>query len=74
MKPSRSRERKKYQDDLEPDDLEVEERFPDAATAGKVNLERWERAAEAATRGESVSEVMRELQGDEGEDEYDDLD
>ncbi|KAE9036796.1 hypothetical protein PR003_g6922 [Phytophthora rubi] len=59
-----------YQDDSDPGDLEVEECFPAAAQAGRASLERWERAAEAATRGASVSEVMRELQGDEEEDEY----
>ncbi|KAE9203202.1 hypothetical protein PF004_g18202 [Phytophthora fragariae] len=62
-----------YQDDSDPGDLEVEERFPDAARAGLVSLEQWKRAADAATRGPSMSEVMRELQGDENEDEYEDL-
>ncbi|KAE8891319.1 hypothetical protein PF005_g1439 [Phytophthora fragariae] len=56
-----------------PGDLEVEERFPDTARAGLVSLEWWERAADAATRGASVAKVRQELQGDEEEDEYEDL-
>ncbi|KAE9279664.1 hypothetical protein PR003_g28170 [Phytophthora rubi] len=61
----------RYQDDSDPGDLEVEERFPEAAQAGRASLERCERAAGAATRGASVSEVMMELQEDE--DEFEDL-
>ncbi|KAE9029723.1 hypothetical protein PF002_g1322 [Phytophthora fragariae] len=41
--------------------------------AGLVSLEWWERAADAATRGASVAKVRQELQGDEEEDEYEDL-
>ncbi|KAE9328989.1 hypothetical protein PF001_g1136 [Phytophthora fragariae] len=47
--------------------------YGDEPPALVESLEWWERAADAATRGASVAKVRQELQGDEEEDEYEDL-